>query len=463
MTWNNIRAIDLLQSLPYVDAERIGSAGCSGGAQQTFYLMAVEDRLQAAVPVCMVSKFRTILDPEDVHCACNHVPGIAADTDTPEMAAVMAPRPSLIVTVTGDWTASFPEQDEPDLRAVYDLYDASSRLWTSHHESGHDYNQAMREETYRFMDRWLKGLADTDAAEREVPLPTIDELNALESRPEGEGMAAIAREFDRRRGPRYDYAQGLGGDGVADHYLRSQLIEWSRGLLQPPTEVSAGAVGQGELDGLTTRMLIIEVEPEFGVPAVLVESPSSGDSRPLVIAIHPDGKRAAWALARTELRRRVASGERVLLLDPRWMGECAAAGPAQTVEMNGIILGRPALVEGTRDVLAAVAWARSQRGVDPSGVSLMGWSDAGVLALMAGALDTRIASVDVRDLAATYAEGRSGPRAPHLLSVADLPHLAALIAPRELSLTGVAEPGEYSPTRDAFRAEGAADALLIEP
>ena len=36
MIWDGIRAIDLLASLPEVDARRIGIAGCSGGAPSRF-------------------------------------------------------------------------------------------------------------------------------------------------------------------------------------------------------------------------------------------------------------------------------------------------------------------------------------------------------------------------------------------------------------------------------------------
>jgi cephalosporin-C deacetylase-like acetyl esterase len=68
MTWNNMRAIDYLETRPEVDASRIGCTGASGGGQQTMYLMALEDRIRAAVPVVMISYFRRILFAgEDAH------------------------------------------------------------------------------------------------------------------------------------------------------------------------------------------------------------------------------------------------------------------------------------------------------------------------------------------------------------------------------------------------------------
>src|SRR2546430_2572598 len=48
MTWNNMRALDYLQSLAEVDGSRMGCVGASGGGQQTMYLMALDDRVRVA-------------------------------------------------------------------------------------------------------------------------------------------------------------------------------------------------------------------------------------------------------------------------------------------------------------------------------------------------------------------------------------------------------------------------------
>src|SRR5690606_23538160 len=55
--WNNIRAVDLLQSLPQVDADRIGCIGHSLGGHNSLYTAAFDERLKAVVTSCGFNAF----------------------------------------------------------------------------------------------------------------------------------------------------------------------------------------------------------------------------------------------------------------------------------------------------------------------------------------------------------------------------------------------------------------------
>ena len=57
MVWDGIRGIDLLQSLPIVDGERIGVSGCSGGGTLTAYIAALDGRVKVAAPSCYITSW----------------------------------------------------------------------------------------------------------------------------------------------------------------------------------------------------------------------------------------------------------------------------------------------------------------------------------------------------------------------------------------------------------------------
>src|SRR5206468_10770755 len=97
-TWNSIRALDFLESLPEVDKKRLACTGESGGGTQTFMLGSVDDRLAVQAPIVMVSHSM------QGGCVCENAPGLRVDYSNMEIAAVPAPRPQILVAATGGWT-----------------------------------------------------------------------------------------------------------------------------------------------------------------------------------------------------------------------------------------------------------------------------------------------------------------------------------------------------------------------
>src|SRR6266568_8005172 len=148
--WDSIRAVDFVSSLPDVDPSRIGATGASGGGTQTFLLMAVDDRVKAAAPVNMVS---AIMQGN----GCEEAPNLRVGAFNVMFAAMMAPRPLLLVSATGDWTRNTPREEFPAIRGIYELYDRTANLEMVQIDAPHNYNQQSREAVYRFFGKKILG------------------------------------------------------------------------------------------------------------------------------------------------------------------------------------------------------------------------------------------------------------------------------------------------------------------
>lgn len=164
-TWNSIRSLDFLETLPDVDMERIGVTGASGGGTQTFILCAIDPRPAVAFPAVMVS---TAMQGG---CTCENCSGLRVTAGNVDFAAMFAPKP-LGLTAANDWTREMETKGFPELKQLYTLLGKPENVsLLSRLEFGHNYNQVSREAMYAWFNQHLGlGLADTSEREME-PLP----------------------------------------------------------------------------------------------------------------------------------------------------------------------------------------------------------------------------------------------------------------------------------------------------
>ena len=152
--WNSIRVVDFLESLPGVNPKKIGATGASGGGTQTFLLAAVDERVAFDAPVNMLSTIMQGGSP------CENSPSLRLDTFNVEFGAVMAPRPMMMVSATGDWTRNTPREEYPAIKAIYELYDRVANLDMVQIEAPHNYNRQSREAVYKFFGHKILGETD---------------------------------------------------------------------------------------------------------------------------------------------------------------------------------------------------------------------------------------------------------------------------------------------------------------
>ena len=156
-TWNSIRALDFLESLPYVDSNRIAVTGGSGGGTQTILLGALDDRPAASFPNGMVSSSM------QGGCTCENASLLRVGTGNVEMTALFAPKPQGM-TAADDWTREMliVGKGFPELKQLYSLYGKSKNVICpdlTHFK--HNYNYVTRSIMYSWFNKHLKlGLSE---------------------------------------------------------------------------------------------------------------------------------------------------------------------------------------------------------------------------------------------------------------------------------------------------------------
>ena len=108
-TWNSIRSLDFLLSLPEVDSDRIAMTGASGGGTQTLLLAAIDPRVKLSFPAVMVS---TAMQGG---CTCENASLLRVDTGNVEIAGLFAPKPQGM-TCANDWTKEMATKVFPSSR-----------------------------------------------------------------------------------------------------------------------------------------------------------------------------------------------------------------------------------------------------------------------------------------------------------------------------------------------------------
>ena len=184
-TWNSIRALDFLISLPDVDPARIGVEGHSGGGTQTFVLAALDERPAVVFPAVMVSTSM------QGGCICENACYLRIGAGNVDFAALAAPRP-MGLTGADDWTRKIRTSGLPDLKEVYGFYDGSDRVEAEvFPQFGHNYNSVSRTVMYKWLNRHLDLKVGMPIEERDFLPLTRDEMSVWnDNHPLPQGPAA---------------------------------------------------------------------------------------------------------------------------------------------------------------------------------------------------------------------------------------------------------------------------------
>ncbi|QDU63581.1 Alpha/beta hydrolase family protein [Planctomycetes bacterium Pan216] len=171
--WDNVRGIDLLESLSYVKPGGVGVIGHSLGGHNAVYTAVFDDRIKAVVSSCGLDSYLDYYGGKEDHWKAGrgwtqkrYIPKLAdyrgrleeIPFDFHEMIGALAPRPCLISAPLHDsnFRAESVDRIADAARPVYALYGASESLRVMHPDCDHDFPPETREEAYRLFDDVLR-------------------------------------------------------------------------------------------------------------------------------------------------------------------------------------------------------------------------------------------------------------------------------------------------------------------
>lgn len=498
-TYNSIRALEWLASLPEVDPNRIAVTGASGGGTQTFILCAIDQRPAVAFPAVMVS---TAMQGG---CTCENACLLRVGTGNIEIAALVAPRP-LGMTAADDWTREIATKGLPELRRHYKLFGREDFVMGKPLlQFGHNYNYVSRAVMYLWMNKHLKlGLDEPIVEEDFEPLsraemtvwdpdhpkpPSGDDYERAllrwiteDSQRQLEALiprdAASLEEYRRVVGGAVDVmvGRGLPAPGAVQIALRRQedSNQWS-----------------------LSRVLLNHAAEGEQIPAILLEPKQP--ARATVIWIDPQGKQALFEQPQGEVpiplvRELLAAGVTVLGIDLFGQGEFTPDGkplaqarvykrfhgdlreiwkhppreekPHGWDRYLGYTLGynHSLFAQRVHDVLSAISLVRHSRPGQKLG--LFALNGAGRWAAAARAQAGAAVDVAVVDTAGFRFAKVSALDDPDLwpggAKYLDLPGVLALSAPHRLIVLG--EKGQVPPVlAAAYQASGQPGNLTVAP
>jgi dienelactone hydrolase len=469
-TWNSIRALDFLESLPEADKTRLACTGESGGGTQTFMLGGADGRISAQAPVVMVSH------TFQGDCICENAPGLRVNYSNVEIAAVPAPHPQILVGATGDWTKQTLTVEGLAIESVYRLFNAQDKLRYVCFDFDHNYNQTSREAVYTWFNKWLLNPKDSSPVKELAYKKEPDQ--ALRVWPDNKlpadalNESQLSESLIKAHQAQWQALKPTDKKSLA-HFKTVMLPLWRHTMQVEFPEAQNLLVETGKMtpfDGLTaTQFAFGRKGKEDRILAVLF-IPEKEPKSNVVILAHAAGKSTYLSASGTPTglaKELIGRGFSVMLTDLFLTGEMADPELAKTRQYSEkfylTYYNRTDVQERVQDLMTACAFARKH--AKARRVILCGAGRSGFPVLLAApAADAVIADCDALNISSDEALMSQDLFLPGIRNLGAFEGAAILAAPNPLLLhnTGgefltASLSAAYAAVRavDSFREESA--------
>lgn len=436
------KGLDVLMSHTNVDASRVGVSGLSGGGWQTIIISSLDERVTLANPVAGYSSFKTrarnlsdLGDSEQTPC------DLATVADYAHLTAMMAPR-GLLLTYNEKDNCCFaaPHALQPLLDAaspMYALYGGEPKLRShvNHDPGTHNFERDNREALYRAIGAWFyQDSADFKTEEIDVDdeLKTPEEL--MVPLPEkNHNFNTLALELIKSL-PRE--AELPTNRDKARKWQQERVARLKEIVKATEYRLVAQEAGKDTKEGTQATYWRLRIGDTWTVPAVeLVRGQPKGTT----ILVADVGRQAAAA----DAERLLAAGQRVVAVDPFYLGESKIQQKDFLFALLVSAVGDRPLGLQVSQLVAIAQWLDKDRKLEPPTVEAHGNRSTLFTLVAAGLEPYSIGRLELHDclgsLKQIVEESRQVNQAPELftfglLAEFDIKQLAALAIPRSVQL-----------------------------
>jgi hypothetical protein len=396
---DNIRGVDLLASLPYVDAQNIGATGSSGGGNQTMWLTAMDERIKAAVPVVSVGTIESYV--MRTPCICEVLIDALTFTEEAGVLSLIAPRAIKMCNHTKDELETFNPREMfrsyHNAKPIFEMLGAAGNIAYDTFNLPHGYWPQDRQAMLGWFNLHLKKTGNGSSVQ-ETPFNTIPPEKLMTYR-EGERDSQVVSTatYCKEIGSQLRSAF-LNSKSFNAQEKRKELKSLLR-INEEPTLIKTHEYPQ--INGW--KRLALETSDDKLIP-VLLHSPSA-DSKNFIMISDPEGKQNISAELINKL---VTSGSGIAIVDLSGTGELSSAsldskdsvGRLRTLFKSYLWLGKTLMGEWIKELNVVTDFIKSR--YKTSSISIRGNKEAGLAGMYLAALKGSFETITLTNAPVSY-------------------------------------------------------------
>jgi hypothetical protein len=399
---DNMRGVDLLCSLSYVDSKNIGATGASGGGNQTMWLTSLDDRIKAGMPVVSAGTFESYI--MGTPCICEVFADAFNIAEEAGVLALVAPRAIKMCNHNKEENHAFYPSEMirsyTNAKSIFRMYGVENNIAYQLFDLSHGYHAEDREAMLGWFDLHLKGIG-TGVAKKEIPFEVLPEEKLMVfAKGQRDANVIGTVEYCKKRGQelRNDYLNA-----------RSFDLELKRNKLKDILGISEKSV----LDTVyefqkTNGWSRFALGTSDGKLIPLLVRPSSGGSKEYVIVSNPEGKNN---IPHRLIDQIIQSGKGIAIVDLSGTGEAAststgedyAKGKLRIISLTELWFGRTILGEWVKELNVVTSFLIS--GYQAEKIQLDGTRETGLAGLFFGATGGKVDTIILRDAPVSYLIG----------------------------------------------------------